>query len=791
MVLTLMMLLSGVVHAQPRIVAWGDNFYGQTNIPPGLFDVKAIAAGNYHNLALRSNGTVVAWGDNTSKQTNVPPGLSGVMAIAAGGAHSMALRSNGTVVAWGLNGNGQTNVPSGLASIASIAAGGFHSMARRSNGTVIAWGRNSSGQTNVPAGLANVAAISAGDTHSMALLSNGTVVAWGDNGSGQTNTPANLTNAMAIAAGYHHNLAIRTNGAVAAWELNVYGESNVPVDVTNPLAIAASYFHSMAIRSNGTVAAWGQNFSGQADVPPGLTNVVAIAAGHDHNLAIALSPVCPPGFPDNFECRQILEGSNVTVSASSLGATQEPGEPSHSSILSGNASVWFTWTAPASGGVVLTVNSVFGRPILAVYTGTVLTNLTPLANNASPYNYARLVFNAVAGTTYQIAVDSAFSGGLSEGDFTLRLQLNPPPANDLFANTTPIPNGFFQTSGSFIGATTEPGEPVHTNANGNAAFQQTLWWTWTAPTNLGVTTIPVKLTADGVSFPPNLGVYTGTSLANLTSVVPASQTNGMTRVASFLATAGTTYRIALGGLQYDAVGNNISTRFGNYRLRLDVRALVLSISGLAQTNPVSDGPVSFGANAVVTNFGSASSYPLRIQVSAISGIGTRGLDNGFSTNDQIILTTTNLSSLAPGLSATGRISGTVPAPIVYPGDTNGVGYGAYAALQEQVDTNWFTVDEVLVLYGNWPDLGGFAGPGGGVIRLDPGLGGSLFNPLTNVSILGPSTVNEGTKPAYSGRARYASGFQIDFTNTVWSSTRFTITNGLLNIGSVTSNSPAA
>jgi len=50
-----------------------------------LSNIVSIATGGDHNLALRSDGTVVAWGDNRSGQTNVPPGLSNVVAIAAGG----------------------------------------------------------------------------------------------------------------------------------------------------------------------------------------------------------------------------------------------------------------------------------------------------------------------------------------------------------------------------------------------------------------------------------------------------------------------------------------------------------------------------------------------------------------------------------------------------------------------------------------------------------------------------------------------------------------------------------
>jgi len=84
----------------------------------------AIAAGAYHSVVLKSDGTVFAWGNNNWGQTNVPAGLSSVVAIAAGGYHSLALKADGTVVAWGFNGWGQTNVPAGLSNVVAIAAAG-------------------------------------------------------------------------------------------------------------------------------------------------------------------------------------------------------------------------------------------------------------------------------------------------------------------------------------------------------------------------------------------------------------------------------------------------------------------------------------------------------------------------------------------------------------------------------------------------------------------------------------------------------------------------------------------
>jgi predicted secreted protein len=286
------------------VVAWGWNTYGQTNVPPGLTDVTAVAAGGYHTVVLRSDGTVLAWGDNLNGQTNVPTGLTGVTAITAGYYHTVALKSNGTVVAWGENSSGQTTIPAGLSNVTAIAGGGYHTVALKSDGTVLAWGYNPYGQTTIPAGLSNVTAIAAGDHHTVALKSDGTVVAWGYNGYGQTTLPAGLTGVTAIAAKNSHTLALKIDGTMAACGSDGYGEtSGTPMTwwpywtAINPVtlngqtlgnvtAIAAGSYHTLALKNDGTVRAWGDNEQGQAMVPAGLSGVTAIAAGYYHTVAL-------------------------------------------------------------------------------------------------------------------------------------------------------------------------------------------------------------------------------------------------------------------------------------------------------------------------------------------------------------------------------------------------------------------------------------------------------------------------------------------------------------------------
>ncbi len=109
------------------VVAWGP--YGETNIPPGLGDVAAVATGSGFCMALQANGTVAAWGEDSSGETDVPATLSNVVAIAAGDDFSLMLKKDGTVVALGDDSWGQVDVPAGLSNVVAIAAGREFSLA--------------------------------------------------------------------------------------------------------------------------------------------------------------------------------------------------------------------------------------------------------------------------------------------------------------------------------------------------------------------------------------------------------------------------------------------------------------------------------------------------------------------------------------------------------------------------------------------------------------------------------------------------------------------------------------
>ncbi|CAK0801714.1 unnamed protein product, partial [Prorocentrum cordatum] len=145
------------------------------------------AAGAWHTVLLRSDGTVAAFGHNSYGQCDVP-GLEGGVTythVAAGEFHTVLLRSDGTVAAFGDNACGQCDVPAleggvtythGGVTYTHVAAGEFHTVLLRSAGTVAAFGDNAYGQCDVPAleGGVTYTHVAAGAWHTVLLRSDGT-----------------------------------------------------------------------------------------------------------------------------------------------------------------------------------------------------------------------------------------------------------------------------------------------------------------------------------------------------------------------------------------------------------------------------------------------------------------------------------------------------------------------------------------------------------------------------------------------------------------------------------------
>ncbi|MCX8157435.1 MAG: immunoglobulin domain-containing protein [Verrucomicrobiae bacterium] len=112
------------------VVAWG---YGAPAVPAslgfsGTLDVVAVAAGFQHAAALLSSGQVVVWGSNYFGQGNIPSGVYNILGISAYSNYTLARRNDGAIFAWG-DLTGSITPPAGLSNVVAIAAGNQHALA--------------------------------------------------------------------------------------------------------------------------------------------------------------------------------------------------------------------------------------------------------------------------------------------------------------------------------------------------------------------------------------------------------------------------------------------------------------------------------------------------------------------------------------------------------------------------------------------------------------------------------------------------------------------------------------
>jgi len=151
---------------------------------PDPYDPNAVAV-----AVFRPGYPIIAWGrDNEGQVSNVPDGNE-FIAVAAGKWHCLALKSDGSLVGWGYDNHGECNVPAGNDYV-DISAGAWHSIALKSDGSVVVWGSDNLNQiTDKPDGN-DFVAIAAGDWHSLAIKTNGTIIGWGGwNTYGECNAP--------------------------------------------------------------------------------------------------------------------------------------------------------------------------------------------------------------------------------------------------------------------------------------------------------------------------------------------------------------------------------------------------------------------------------------------------------------------------------------------------------------------------------------------------------------------------------------------------------------------------
>lgn len=323
-----------------------------------------------------------------------------------------------------------------------------------------------------------------------------------------------------------------------------------------------------------------------------------VQTGGRLNLAAALASTDNRPFNDDFAARAVLgSNANVRVRASNAGANSSPeaGEPQHAGAA-GTASLWWSWTAPASASVTFNTAGSGYDTKLAIYTGTALNALTPVASNDDDTvhgkNTSIVTVNVVANTTYQIAVDC--KGGTP--GLTL-LSIGTVPVNDDFANAQVVTGSSFRLNATTLNAGTETGEPLPV---GHAAGHTT-WYKWVAPSSAHYSLYAYSSTVDLTT-----AVYTGSAVGSLTKIGfdddaadyissgPHAQAVNANSLVPFNATAGTTYYF-----QVDTT--NVNPTGGDYTLALSDAAWQFGAYGGILSSPAvgANGTIYFGAGTTL------------------------------------------------------------------------------------------------------------------------------------------------------------------------------------------------
>ncbi|WOK05635.1 T9SS type A sorting domain-containing protein [Imperialibacter roseus] len=281
-----------------------------TNVYP-----QKIAAGDFHNLLIKEDGSLWAWGENSYGELGI-----------------------------GVTGDQSSPVRVGVESDWTKASAGWsYSVGIKTDGTLWAWGRNQFGRL-------------------------------GDGTSEDRPTPTQIgtsTDWLDISAGREHVLAIRSDGTLWAWGRNNQGQlgDGSQVDKAEPVQIGedddwkearGGFDHSIAQKNDGTLWVWGNNKSGSLGYQTATDCIVTQVSNPSRTYSIAFSDSGGDGW-NGALIRVIIDGvGNDYTLEEGFGATKVVYIPL------GTANVSFEFVSgTADSEVAYVINSASGGAIMA------------------------------------------------------------------------------------------------------------------------------------------------------------------------------------------------------------------------------------------------------------------------------------------------------------------------------------------------------------------------------------------------------------------------------------------
>ncbi|MFI9811726.1 PKD domain-containing protein [Saccharothrix variisporea] len=244
------------------------------------------------------------------------------------------------------------------------------------------------------------------------------------------------------------------------------------------------------------------------------------------SLATGVAHASPPTNDDFDQAIEVVTPFTATQSVDE--ATEAADDPGYCGTTK---SVWFTYTAPASGTVTVSTAGSNYDTTLSAFSGT-RGSLLPIGcdDDSAGGLQSRLSVHVAAGVRYHFKVAAlSTSGGTS---LVFGATTPTPPANDNLADATPIPALPYVSDVDISAATVEPDEPTSRCARPT----RSIWYTLTVPETTSVT-------ISEPSYYANLAVYAGNTAGGLDEIrCTAYSSDWLT----FRATAGTTYHVRAG-----------------------------------------------------------------------------------------------------------------------------------------------------------------------------------------------------------------------------------------------------
>ena len=314
-----------------ELYSWGENADGQLGLGDVIFRSSPVqvgalttwlnlAAGSYHSIATKTDGTLWTWGRNTNGQLGLgdtvkrsSPVQVGALTtwskVSGGAKFSAAIKTDGTLWTWGNNDSGQLGLGDKvyrsspvqvgvLTTWTVVACGQAQVLAVKSDGTLWAWGTapylplNSGTYVSSPVqvgALTSWSSVSAGTFTAGAVRTNGTLWLWGQNAYGQVginstaigvySSPVQVgaltTWSNKLGFGTYHTAAIKTDGTLWTWGYNRRGQLGLNDSVyqtSSPIQVGAlttwsqvkgGFESTIATKTDKTLWAWGYNNRGQ------------------------------------------------------------------------------------------------------------------------------------------------------------------------------------------------------------------------------------------------------------------------------------------------------------------------------------------------------------------------------------------------------------------------------------------------------------------------------------------------------------------------------------------------